>query len=411
MKTSAVAAGPATGTGPVGNDRLFGAGEYAGYHNHLDAYGPLAAHLSGPGLIGELEASGLTGRGGAAFPVWQKMAAVASSRTAGAVVVANGAEGEPLSFKDNMLLQHAPHLVLDGLLAAAGAVRATRLYLYSQEPGLAPVRRALTERTDAGKVRLVPAPDTFVAGEASAVLNAIRTGTAMPVDRTQRLSETGLHGRPTLVHNVETLAHIGLIARFGAAWFRTVGTARDPGTRLISVSGDVPAATVLEVPGDVPVEDVLRAAQAEPDTLSAVLAGGYHGQWAAPSGARLSAAGPERQTIRPGAGVLFALGRQRCGLAATADVVNYLASQSARQCGPCRFGLPALADAWDQLAAGHGGPRLVAELQRLGLLTAGRGACHHPDGTVRMAASALEFFAEDVRLHLAGGCNRQEGTP
>jgi NADH:ubiquinone oxidoreductase subunit F (NADH-binding) len=231
------------------------------------------------------------------------------------------------------------------------------------------------------------------------------------VHRTPRRPETGLHGRPTLVHNVETLAHIGLIARFGADWFRSAGTARDPGTRLISVSGEVAAATVLEVPGDAPVEDILRVAGTEPASLSAVLAGGYHGQWTGPSGANLSASGPEPQTIRPGAGVLFALGRHHCGLAATAQIVRYLASRSAGQCGPCMFGLPALADAWEQLAAGEGGLALLPELQRLGLLTAGRGACHHPDGTVRMAASALELFATEVGLHLAGSCNRQEGAP
>jgi NADH:ubiquinone oxidoreductase subunit F (NADH-binding) len=408
MKTGATMAGPETGTGPSGTDRLFAAGEYAGFSSHLHAYGPLAADQVAPGLIEELEASGLTGRGGAAFPVWQKMAAVATGHSA--VVVANGAEGEPLSFKDQMLLQHAPHLVIDGLLAAAAAVRAGRLYLYTGESGLAPVQRAMAERSDARKVRIVHAPDTFVAGEASAVVNAFGTGTALPLDRTRRLTETGLHGRPTLVHNVETLAHIGLIARFGADWFRSAGTGRDPGTRLISVSGDVAAATVLEVPGDAPVEDILRAAGTEPASLSAVLAGGYHGQWTGPSGANLSASGPEPQTIRPGAGVLFALGRHHCGLDATAQIVRYLASQSVRQCGPCRFGLPALATAWEQLAAGEGSPRLPPELQRLGLLAAGRGACHHPDGTVRMAASALELFAPDVRLHLAGRCNRQEAA-
>ena len=148
-----------------------------------------------------------------------------------------------------------------------------------------------------GRSGLVPAPDTFVAGEASAVLQRDSNGSRRcRWTGPQRLSEAGLQGRPTLVQNVETLAHIGLIARFGAAWFRTVGTARDPGTRLIVVTGDVPAATVLEVPGTSRLDDVLRAAQADPDTLSAVLVGGYHGHWAAPSGAWLSAAGPARQT-------------------------------------------------------------------------------------------------------------------
>ncbi|MCG2624570.1 hypothetical protein LVY72_22015 [Arthrobacter sp. I2-34] len=396
---------------PEGNNRLFAAGAYANYRSHLLTYGPAGTGYATAGLLELLEASGLTGRGGAGFAAWRKAAATAAARGrfgGGPVVIANGAEGEPLSFKDRTLLHHAPHLVLDGLLAAADALAASRVYLYTAASNLPPVRQAIGERPEAGRIRLVEAPDTFISGEASAVVNAIESGSATPVDRIGRLTEHGFKGRPTLVQNVETLAHLGLIARFGPDWFRSAGTERDPGTRLVSVSGDVPAEQVLEVAGETPLVDVLRAAGADPSALSGVLVGGFHGRWVDPGNLLLSAAGPAQEIVRPGAGVVFALGSHRCGLAETARIAAYLATQSAGKCGPCRFGLPALSATLDRLAYGGADPALLPELRRLQSMVAGRGSCHHPDGTVQLTASALAVFADDVDRHLAGYCNRKE---
>jgi NADH:ubiquinone oxidoreductase subunit F (NADH-binding) len=109
---------------------------------------------------------------------------------------------------------------------------------------------------------------------------------------------------------------------------------------------------------------------------------------------------------------VVALPAEACGLAATAQVLDYLASQSARQCGPCQFGLPRLADTFRQLAtaprAAAPTPRLVEEVQRLAALVDGRGACRHPDGTVRLLRSALSTFRKDVAGHLSGTCVRGE---
>ncbi|WP_116948490.1 NADH-ubiquinone oxidoreductase-F iron-sulfur binding region domain-containing protein [Jiangella endophytica] len=392
-RPAAVATGSPTRPDTAG--RLFVAGAGAGHEAHLAAYGP--APSSGTDLIRELELSGLTGRGGAAFPVWRKLAATAAGRRP--VVIGNGAEGEPRSRKDATLVQHAPHLVVDGLLAAADAVRASRVYLYVRSGSGTPIRRALAERPDGGRVRVVVAPHTFVSGEAGAVVNAVGQGVALPTDRLHRLSETGLDGRPTLVHNVETLAHLGLVARYGGSWFRGAGTLEDPGTRLVTVSGDLPAGGVLEIPGGTRVADVLAACGTGP--VAAVLVGGYHGAWlpAAEVDARLS---PSGRAV-PGAGVLIALGPGRCGLHLTAQIVRYLAGQSAGQCGPCRFGLPALAGAVGELA---GRPAVGTEgrVRRLATTVAGRGACHHPDGTSRLVLSALDAFADDVAAHATGRC-------
>lgn len=418
--------------GPAGTARLFAAGTRAGHAEHVAAYGALPA-VDGS-FLQTLEASGLTGRGGAAFAAWRKFLSLdaggtRSRRPAGPVLIANGAEGEPRSFKDRTLLNNAPHLVIDGLLIAATVLHASRIYLYTGAENLPVLKAALAQRRDAGDITLAEAPPTFVAGQASAVVNKIETGRALPLDRTRRLSKNGVKGRPTLVQNVETWAHIALIARYGAGWFRSVGTDADPGTRLVSVSGDVPTEMVLEVPGGAMLPDVLAAAGVGPAAVAfdgggpggagaaalpwggvgAVLVGGFHGRWVRPDWLRLSPVGAPGESVRPGAGVLYVLGAGRCGLTATASIVEYLAGESAGQCGPCLFGLPALSATVSRLAAGDSGPGLVAEVNRLSNLVAGRGACHHPDGTVQLIHSALDTFAYDVQHHLGGQCAHAHG--
>ncbi|GGH89592.1 NADH-ubiquinone oxidoreductase-F iron-sulfur binding region domain-containing protein [Arthrobacter liuii] len=389
--------------------RLLAAGPDAGWARHLDTFGTWEPQAAGPGLLEALAAAGLTGRGGAAFETWRKATATAGSGRKGLfparpVVIANGAEGEPLSVKDRTLLAHAPHLVIDGLTALAAALGAS-MYVYAPAASLPRVQQSLCERPRGKRIHLAQAPETFISGESSAVVNMIANGTAVPMDQRRRLSESGLNGRPTLVVNVETLAQVALIARYGAQWFREAGTPTDPGTRLVSVSGPAPVRdVVLEVPGGAQLTAVLQEAGMDPASLSAVLVGGYHGRWVRPAAHALSPVGPPGRTARPGAGVIHALDLQTCGIQATARIVSYLANESARQCGPCMFGLPAMASVLNRIAGGETNPRLAAELDRLGRLVSGRGACRHPEGTTGLVSSALEVFAADFRAHLSGYC-------
>ncbi|MGN6428197.1 MAG: NADH-ubiquinone oxidoreductase-F iron-sulfur binding region domain-containing protein [Leifsonia sp.] len=383
---------------PADATRLLAAGRAAGAAEHLAAYGPWPAR-SADALLAQLHRSGLTGRGGAAFPAFRKLqAAAAASRRP--VVIGNGSEREPLSWKDAVLLANAPHLVLDGLLVAADALRARRAVLYVHEAALEPLERAIAERADARGVELVEAVDGFVAGEASAVVDALRGGRGLPQDRTRRLTESGLDGRPTLLHNVETLAQLALIARYGGDWFRSVGDPAAPGTRLVTVTGAVGTEGVLEVPTDATVADIVARAGGAVERAQAVLLGGYHGTWIPASEAR-TAPGP-----LAGAGVVHVLGADRCGLLATAEIADELAAASARQCGPCRFGLPAMAARLRELATGRMAPQAAAEAARLAESVDGRGSCHHPDGSARLVRSALRVFAADVRAHAAGRCVR-----
>jgi NADH:ubiquinone oxidoreductase subunit F (NADH-binding) len=394
---------------PLGVGRLFLAGARANHDSHVATYGPLPA--GGPGLIGELERSGLTGRGGAGFSVARKLRATETAKSAGlwgasAVVIANGAEGEPRSVKDQTLLRNSPHLVIDGLLTIAAAVGASKTYLYTTRGGIAPVKAAIAQRRDARRIVVVEAPDSFVSGEASAVVNLIDNGIALPKDRISRLTTTGVKGRPTLVHNVETLAHVGLIARFGAEWFRSCGTDRDPGTRLVTLSGHSDRERVIEVPGDIPIVDVLRTAGVSADQVGAALLGGYHGAWVTGSqlDSRLSPAGLAPLGAHPGAGIVYVIDHRQCGLRATAEIVRYLSSESAQQCGPCMFGLSEMAALLERLAARSFDKNLRRDLEATSRAVVGRGSCHHPDGTSRLVLNALEVFSTDVQAHLSGRC-------
>ncbi|KAA9153625.1 NADH-quinone oxidoreductase subunit F [Amycolatopsis acidicola] len=382
----------------------------------LDAAAPdLEAHhrISGPipwqcPLIDELRAAGLTGRGGAGFPVWRKLSVVAEGDAP--VVIGNGAEGEPASSKDETLLARAPHLVLDGLQLAAQAVRAGEAYLYVSARVSDSVRAALAERAmrnwDAIPVSVVHAPEAFLSGQESAVVAAIEGKAALPADRVELTARSGVHGRPTLVQNVETLAHIAQIARYGAEWFRRRGTAEEPGTFLVTVSGAVREPGVHEVPLGTSLGKVLALAGGPSSELRAVLVGGYHGTWVPAANFGIPLTRKDLSAIggSVGAGVMVALGTGHCGLKASAEVAAYLAAQSARQCGPCLNGLPALAQTLQALATGAGTAELPARAARLADLVEGRGACHHPDGTARFVRSTLAVFGDEIAWHLRGEC-------
>lgn len=392
---------------PQATTRLFAA-DGPGLRDHLRRHGHLVTPPAGA-LVDALGAAGLRGRGGAGFPTGRKIAAVTGRKP---VVIGNGAEGEPLSHKDATLIGRAPHLVIDGLQLAAASVGAGDVYLYL--PGhLAPVAwYAIDERTSAGlderRVIVVEAPDSFIAGEESAAVRRVEGSRALPRDRVVPTSTSGVRARPTLVNNVETLAHVALIARYGPQWFRSVGDPAEPGTMLVTLSGTSRRRSVVELPTGTPLVELLaRGGVDAVHDARAVLVGGYHGSWipaSAVDAVRMSRPSLAAFGATPGAGVVQVLPADACGLARTADIMAYLAEQGARQCGPCRNGLPLLAYLFDELGYGRPDQATLVELERILGLVDGRGSCRHPDGTVRLARSALATFAGDVTAHRAGWC-------
>ena len=377
----------------------------AGFADHLERHGPLPRiGARRDELFDAVAASGLTGRGGAEFPTIRKLRAVAAGKRP--IVVANGTEGEPASAKDKVLMASNPHLVIDGVLAAASLVGAEEALIAVGRADAASrraLRMALGERSDAKHVRIEAVPDRFVAGEESALVAWLNGREAKPTVKPPRPSERGVRGRPTLVQNVETLANLALVAHRGAEWFT------EHETVLVTVRGAVRRAGVVEVRPGTPIDEILERCGGAPEPLQAFLVGGYFGSWISADGnldlpLATDALAPLGASL--GARTLVAFPTSACGVAETARVAAYLAGQSAGQCGPCVFGLPAVAQCLDVIA--RGGPAAHAALERLPKLhaqIARRGACAHPDGTVALVESALRVFADEIELHLMGRCS------
>ena len=381
---------------------------------HVDAHGPLNVALGRSnswqhGLLSSLEASGLTGRGGGAFPTSVKLD-LARSAGAGGTIVVNGMEGEPASDKDKLLLTRAPHLVLDGAQYLAGLCRADQVVICTpvgRDGVAAAVSHALAERRRHRyakvKEEMVRPPDRFIAGEESALANWIDSGRSLPVFRPDKGTPLRLGRRAALVQNTETLAHVALIARRGPGAFRERGMPEEPGTCLITISGSVSRPGVVEVDRGTPLSVIANLSKPiEP--AQALLVGGYGGTWVGPEHFDTPYASISLRTVgaTAGVGVIVVLGQATCGLAETARIARYLADQSAGQCGPCVYGLPAIADDLARMARDHVGhgdlPRLHRRLHEVN----GRGGCRHPDGAVSLVRSALSVFATDVDAHGRG---------
>lgn len=360
---------------------------------HRGTFGPLARRRD---LIDVVARSGLMGRGGGAFPTARKLEAVASQRGT-PVVVVNAVEGEPASSKDRALVRLMPHLVLDGAALAATAIGARQVIVAVADNARhehAALVRAVRERR--GDFELATVPPRFVSGEETALLQAIAGRPAKPTLKPPYPYENGLRGAPTLVQNAETLAHVALIGRHGADWFRSSGTAEAPGTALVSLSGAVAQAGVHEIELGGTLDQLVQSLGGTTAPVSAYLVAGYFGRWVDARQARSFPLLP--QTL--GAGVIAALPARVCPLAETARIVRYLAGESAGQCGPCMNGLAAIAGALESLVrSDHEAETAASKLERWTAQVRGRGACGHPDGAARLVESALSVFSEDVQRH------------
>ena len=393
------------------------AGRTLDLEHHRALHGTPAYRGAAQALIDDIRVAGLTGRGGAGFPTYRKLEAVLQA-PGRAIVVANAAEGEPASYKDRTLLYSDPHLVLDGLQLAAEAVGAQQAYAYvhPDQRVLRRLREALADRvrtgTDRVPVSVVVAPPRFIAGQETAAVHRIEGGLALPRYAPRRVTERGIGGAPTLVQNIETLAHVALIARYGAEWFRAAGTLDEPGTVLVTVHRPNASPAVIETAPGATLRALLGLDAASATSgfgrpAGAVLVGGYHGTWLPAERAAqlpLTNAALRVEGASLGAGVLAALPADCCGLRETARVLSYLAAESAGQCGPCLNGLPRIARALSLLAGPGAHPGERAEVLRWAGLVERRGACHHPDGSMRLVRSAMTVFEEELWRHEHGTC-------
>lgn len=385
------------------------------YRIHVETYGPLPKPNPKAWLQMTID-SGLRGRGGAWFPAGRKMQTVirnARLRHRRAVVVCNAMEGEPDSIGDETILREHPQLVLDGVHAAAQIIGARKAYvgMHDDAGSLELVRRALSQRP-AGQVQIeiVQVPPRYVASEESALTHFIGGGEALPVFG-QRPFEHGVRGRPTLVNNAETLAHLALLLRRGVEWFREVGTPEAPGTTLVSVTGDVTAPQVIEVAIGTPIREIVDSVGGIVGALQGFRVAGFGGAWVGPELMDMTwdPDALHARGLRAGAGILSAISDRHCSLVESARTLDYLAGESAGQCGVCSFGLSGTSAEFTALANMRADAAAVGQLQRQLAEIPRRGGCALPDGAVGMAQSAITVFPNEVRAHLGGQCIA--GTP
>lgn len=383
---------------------------------HRDRFGPMP-RPDLDSVLATVGAGAVVGRGGAGFPFARKLAAAAAGKRR-AVVVVNLAEGEPASAKDTALALLAPHQILDGAEVVAHALQTTDVHIVTpaDRPAVGDaIAAALAERassTGRGRSRrglpqwrVRAAAPSFVSGQARAVLELLAGRPGLPVTAWQPEAMSGLDGRPTLLSNAETWAQVAAVLRLGAQGYAALGTAAEPGTTLLTLPHrrDRDTAVVVEAAYGTPWADVLGT-----DVDRPVLLGGFHGTWAGAGAlAHLTVSRDELRArgLALGAGVVLPLRLGQCPVAMTGEIVDYLAGQSARRCGPCLNGLPALADEVRRLALGD----TSASWTRIGTvvgLVDKRGACAHPDGTARLVRSLLTTFDDEVILHLSGRCSR-----
>ncbi len=371
-------------------------------------------------LIDLVGHSGLLGRGGSAFPAGRKWKAVAE-QGGQHVVLVNAAESEPASNKDQALLLLRPHLVIEGAMLAARAVGAHELVFYLHSDART-IQKSISESIDelahAGsnlpRIRMVTAEPGYVAGEETAAIQRSNGKPAKPSFKPPRPFEKGVKGKPTLVQNVETLANVPLIARYGHDWFRSIGTSEIPGTLLVTLSGAVASPGVYEVPGGSEIRWILEESGGltRGEKLYALLPGGYFSGWldeqSVRRGATLEPASLKQYGAMLGTAAVTVVPDSVCGLEQAVALLRFFANESARQCGPCTFGTAAMADILERIARGRAEQDDLVRLQHYAEeMLPKRGACGHLDGATIAARTTLAVFRNEIAQHMrTGTCGR-----
>jgi NADH-quinone oxidoreductase subunit F len=409
----------------------------------LDAY---LDHGGGAGLIGarhigpvettaEIDAAGMRGRGGAGFPTAVKWRSVAAGGPDARYAVANGAEGEPGTFKDRALMRANPYAVLEGLLIAAEAVGARHAFIAlkaSFEIELTAIRRALAEIDEAGwlagiDITVVAGPEEYLFGEEKALLEVIEGNEPLP-----RWMPPHLHGlfatapqlgwqahdpdaadpgghsaNPTLVNNVETLAHCAWILARGADEFRREGTPASPGTMLCTIVGDITRPAVLEVPMGTPLRTVLDACGGPqpgrqikavfPGVANAVLSSDL-------LDTPLSYEAMEAVGSGLGAGGFIVYDDRACMVEVAAMVSRFLYVESCGQCPPCKIGTGDITAALDRIRTGTGHDADLGRIEERLRIVTDANRCYLPVQERIVVSSILRTFPDDVAAHLEGAC-------
>jgi NADH-quinone oxidoreductase subunit F len=381
--------------------------------------------LSPAQILQEIDDSGLRGRGGAGFPTGKKWAFTAESAETPHYVVLNGGEDEPGSKKDRLLMEKLPHLVLEGLILASYAVKASTAYLYinaiyeeatrSMTDALAEAKAAgyWGEKINAGgdfslEILLSPAPANYVAGEDTAALEVIEGRKPLPRQKPPFPATAGLFGKPTAVNNVETLANVAPIIAHGAKWYHSFGTAESPGTMIFSLNEEVHRPGVYELPFGTPLRYLIEECGGgvkSGNRIKAIQPGGPSSAFL--PGEKIDVA-LDHNSVREagsaiGCGVVHPITAESCIVEETLKIAEFFSVESCGQCPACRMETNMLAAMLKKVQQGQGGQPLLDQFAKVIAFNKGKGFCNLVNMPGPPIESALKLFRSDFDAHLANG--------
>lgn len=373
-------------------------------------------------LIRLIEAADLRGMGGAGFPVHRKWSAVAAHDTVrDKHLICNGNEDEPGTFKDRLLLERTPHQVIEGMLIASLAVGASRLVIYvnpGMRDALATVRQAVGQwrghplfaavaRAQSCDLTLdiLVSSGLYIAGEETAAVAAVEGSFPFPRAKPPYPADVGVHSRPTLVNNVETLVNVPHIVRRGPEWYRALGMGNAAGTKIYSLSGDVLSPGVHELAMGTRLRDLVYqygGGMLQGKRFKAVFTGGPSNTILTRDDLDVSLDFDSLRARRAslGTGAMIVVSEGTGIVKRVTDYIDFFASASCGQCPSCKIGTHQISDLLQRIDTGAGRRADLEALINLCKILPGSGRCGLIDGAVTVLDSSLDKFMDEYRAHL-----------
>ena len=379
----------------------------------------------------EVSAAGLLGHGGAAFPAGRKWGVVKLNDGQPHYVCMNADEGEPGTFKDRWLLEHVPHMCLEGLIIGSYALMGRHAFIYIRgEFDLSHTRMAaaIEEAYDAGllgenilgtgyscDVVLYRGAGSYVCGEASAMLASLEGKKGWPRNRPPRLTVKGLYQKPTVVNNVETLANVPVIIARGAVEFKTVGTSKSPGTQMISISGHIARPGVYEVEYGYSWQKFIFddcGGMQDGAQLKCIIPGGV-------STRLLSAEEIEPLTLdhnsalaagsQLGSGGMIAIAEGTCMVRLAQVIQRFYHHESCGQCTPCREGMGWMERILNRIVAGGGRLEDIDRLYHISQANDGTTICSLGDSAGYACSALLDHYRDEFEYYITHGRSMFDG--
>ncbi|MBL8343428.1 MAG: NADH-quinone oxidoreductase subunit NuoF [Rubrivivax sp.] len=386
-----------------------------------------------PEAVGkEVNASGLQGRGGAAFPTGRKWSVIQLDDGQQHHLCANADEGEPGTFKDRWILENAPHQLIESMLIAAYALQVRHAFVYIRGEFDLPYRRlaaALEEAYAAGlagenilgtgfscDIVIYRGAGSYVCGEASALLTSIEGKRGYPRNRPPRLTVKGLYQKPTVVNNVETLSNVAWIVNHGAEAFKAIGSPKAPGTRLISISGHIARPGVYEIEIGYPWRRLIYddcGGMLHGAELKCVIPGGISTKVLTAAdidGLNLYPAEVEAAGSSMGSGGMVAIAEGTCMVRLMQVMLRFYHHESCGQCTPCREGMGWLHRIIDRIVEGKGRMADLGVMERISRLQDGNTICGMGDAAGYAVLGILAKYRHEFEHFITHGRSMCEGN-